>query len=279
MHDTARVNGNAARPARTKQPRRQDAAKRPAHSGRAPVTLEQQPSVASTDVAPQSAITASAPSETSHSLLPARYVAALKALEKCARIDECKALSDECAALKMYARQAKDPTLRLLTARIHARAVRRCGELLKTIPSSQGRKNLHGELPDGTVTRRKAAQDAGLSERQMITALRIASIPAAQFEALVQSASPPSVTRLAALGRKTGAPRSNAAHPNALSPARTRKLFRSVQEFCLGNEPGDVARAFTSQDSPALREFDPTLRRWLDKFAENLPEADNATAR
>jgi len=166
MHDTASVNGNAARPARTKQPSRRDAAKRPAHRGRAPVTLEQQPSVASTDVAPQSAITASAPSETSHSLLPARYVAALKALEKCARIDECKALSDECAALKMYARQAKDPTLRLLTARIHARAVRRCGELLKTIPSSQGRKNLHGELPDGSCSAIRGARAIGLATQR-----------------------------------------------------------------------------------------------------------------
>jgi len=131
MHDTASVNGNAARPARTKQPRRRDAAKRPAHRGRAPVTLEQQPSVASTDVAPQSAIT----------------------------------------ALKMYARQAKDPTLRLLTARIHARAVRRCGELLKTIPSSQGRKNLHGELPDGSCSAIRGAHAIGLAT-QRDTAVR-----------------------------------------------------------------------------------------------------------
>jgi hypothetical protein len=99
-------------------------------------------------------------------LLPATYEAAHKAIAKCSRIDECKSWSDKSAALASYARQAKDRSLGVMAERIHARAVRRCGELLKQVPSGQGSKNQYGELHGGTVTRQEAARSAGMSGKR-----------------------------------------------------------------------------------------------------------------
>ncbi len=69
--------------------------------------------------------------------LPATYEAAHKAIAKSSRIDECKSWSDKAAALASYARQAKDQSLCVMAERIRARATRRCGELLKKVPSGQ----------------------------------------------------------------------------------------------------------------------------------------------
>lgn len=92
--------------------------------------------------------------------------------------------------------------LRKMADRIQARAIRRCGELLGEIPdTNRGRPKL---IPDGTdrnITRTEAATDAGLSERQKVTALRVANVPAQEFEKAVESEAPPTGTR----GSKSGA--------------------------------------------------------------------------
>jgi len=71
---------------------------------------------------------------------------------------------------------------------IQARAIRRCGELLKQIqrPEQGGRpqKNGGGSPP---VSRAQAARDAGLSTDQRKTARRVANIPERDFEAAVES--------------------------------------------------------------------------------------------
>lgn len=62
--------------------------------------------------------------------------------------------------------------------RIQARAIRRCGELLKQIePGKTGPKPelQEGDLPQ--LTRTQAAEQAGLSEHQRKTALRVANVP------------------------------------------------------------------------------------------------------
>lgn len=66
-----------------------------------------------------------------------------------------------------------------MAERIQARAIRRCGELLKQIEPAPGART-DIEPRDGTVqglTRTEAARDAGLSERQQKTALRVATVP------------------------------------------------------------------------------------------------------
>jgi hypothetical protein len=86
-------------------------------------------------------------------------------------------------ALASYARQAHVDTLLKLATRIQARAMQRVGELLKEIK------------PPTRFTRMQAAHEAGLSERQKNTALRVASIPPEEFEAAVESEKPPTETQ------------------------------------------------------------------------------------
>jgi hypothetical protein len=86
-----------------------------------------------------------------------------------------------------YAKQANDDELVRLATRIQLRAVRRCGELLKAIAPA---KNQHDAREGDRPGRTQAANDAGLSERQRKTALRVASIPEEEFELTVESATP-----------------------------------------------------------------------------------------
>jgi len=211
--------------------------------------------------------------ESSRARLPATYQAAQKAIFKCSRVDECKSWADKAAALASYARQARDHTLRMMAERIQARAVRRCGELLKQVPSGQGSRNQHGQLRDGAVTRQKAAVDAGLSERQRVTALRLAALPAPKFETLIESDSPPTVTKLAELGTQTRTPQPpKPACAAGEGSARAREMFQRLREFCEQNEPAELAHEFTDKDGESLRGLVEGLRQWLDKFAENLPD-------
>jgi hypothetical protein len=147
----------------------------------------------------------------------------------------------------------------------------------------------HGELRDGAVARQEAATNAGLSERQKVTALRLASVPSAKFDALVESSSPPSVMTLAELGRKahngggrttSRAERSHSefhehlfcGHPDTVRAARARKMFWSIREFCQENAPADLAGAFARSDAELLWQFVADMHRWLDEFAASLPK-------
>ena len=69
----------------------------------------------------------------SEARLPAVYETAKLALAQCTRIDECQSWADKAEAMASYARQAKDDSLRKMADRIQARAIRRCGELLRQI--------------------------------------------------------------------------------------------------------------------------------------------------
>ena len=55
-------------------------------------------------------------------------------------------------------------------------AIRRCGELLKQVEPKQGaNQNIHDATDTKVLTRTEAAKEAGLSERQKVTALRVAN--------------------------------------------------------------------------------------------------------
>ncbi|MCB1719139.1 MAG: hypothetical protein KDK05_28730, partial [Candidatus Competibacteraceae bacterium] len=87
-------------------------------------------------------------------------------------------------------------SLRKMADRIQARAIRRCGELLKQIEPGKNRhdSSREGDLPPN---RKLAAEQAGLSEHQRKTALRVANVPEQDFNQSVESADPPTVTKLA----------------------------------------------------------------------------------
>jgi hypothetical protein len=154
--------------------------------------------------------------------LPATYEAARRALEQCYQLDECLMWANKAEALASYARQSHDDALRRMADRIQARAIRRCGELLQQIePAKTGPKP---ELKDGAVPqlgRTEAADDAGLSERQRKTALRVANIPEAEFETAIESDKPPTVSSLAERGT----------------------VKRPVPDYLNGRDPDDFKRA------------------------------------
>ncbi len=134
--------------------------------------------------------------------LPVQYVAAREALAQCSKIDECRSWADKAAAMASYAKQADDDSMFKMASKIHARAVTRCGELLKSFSPSEkpGRKKNCGSNP--TISRSQAAKDAGLSRDQKVQALRLANIPKDEFEGLIESDNPPTITQLAERGKK-----------------------------------------------------------------------------
>lgn len=207
--------------------------------------------------------------------LPVTYEAAQRALSECSRVDECKDWSDKAQALASYARQARDSTLHNLALRIQQRAQRRMGELLKMVPRGDADgANLAQHRRDGTVppvTRTQIATDAGLSERQRKTALRIANVPEAEFEARVESANPPTITELARLGTLSRIPEPAPQVPPA-APAVIGRAHRGLREFaafCGATDP--VAVAHGGGDAGMLRGQVETISAWLDRFVVNLP--------
>lgn len=137
--------------------------------------------------------------------LPANYKAACDALAQCHDIDECKDWSDKAAALSSYAEQSKDEQLFQYATRIRARAIRRCGELLQQVqPGKAGRpmKEKIGTAGDTNFSRKQAATDVGLSKRQKENALRLAAIPKAEFDKMVDAVNPPTIKHLAERGTK-----------------------------------------------------------------------------
>ena len=134
--------------------------------------------------------------------LPATYEAAKTALANCESIDECQEWANKAEALASYAAMAKDEALRALADRIQARAIRRCGELLKTF-NAPGARTDH-KPQDGAAPRSatEAAERAGLSARQHKTAVAVAAVPQEVFDSAVEAPKPPTVTKLAERGKK-----------------------------------------------------------------------------
>jgi hypothetical protein len=85
--------------------------------------------------------------------------------------------------------------------RIQARAIRRCGELLKEIEPAKNQHDANARVGSVPSSRTQAATDAGMSERQRKTALRVANVPSEEFEQAVESDNLPTVTALAERGK------------------------------------------------------------------------------
>ena len=87
--------------------------------------------------------------------------------------------SSRMQALGVYAKQANDDELIQIAKRIQGRAVHRVGALLREMPALHPGPRSQEEIDDGSViyppTRSEAAREAGVSERQQTTALRVAT--------------------------------------------------------------------------------------------------------
>jgi len=135
--------------------------------------------------------------------LPEKYEAAKAALQACASVDECKTWADKAAALGSYARQSNDKELEDAAMRIRARAIKRCGELLGEFEKAHGaNQNIRDSDGPKVLTRKDAGHNAGLSDRQIKDAIRVANVPEESFEDQVESDDPPTVTALANQGKR-----------------------------------------------------------------------------
>jgi hypothetical protein len=122
------------------------------------------------------------------------------------------------------------------------------------------------------VTRTQSATDAGLSERQRKTALRLASIPSPAFERQVESPSPPTVTQLAQQGTATRE-RNIPSLWEAIECPETRGICETLERFatfCARRPAAGVARAINATEAVALRKLVETADRWLDQLVADL---------
>ncbi|MDC7742484.1 hypothetical protein [Rhizobium binxianense] len=87
------------------------------------------------------------------------------------------------AALASYARQADDKTLENYAMRIRSRAIKRAGELLKEFDARPGNAAKQTNGAGTLICQREAAEAAGMSERQQVTAVRVANVPAEEIRA------------------------------------------------------------------------------------------------
>lgn len=137
-------------------------------------------------------------------ILPAVYERVIQALAACESLDECLKWEDRAAAAASYHRQWEDPTIFNAARRIQARASRRCGELLKAFENRGGKgvpeRRDGGDTTLAPVSQHEAAEQAGMSKRQEVTAVRVANVPEEAFKAAVESEHPASVTKLAKMG-------------------------------------------------------------------------------
>lgn len=209
--------------------------------------------------------------------LPAVYESAKLALAECWRIDECADWANKAEALASYARQADDDELLKTATRVKARAIRRCGELLKAIEASKGGRPPQVEtradaLP--SLSRKLAAQEAGLSTHQQKTALRVANVPKPQFESVVESDAPPTITRLAAIGTKP-APKPlidlNGRDPqdfreSTKGQGAIGRMAIAVQEI----DAGAVVRGASIKERRIIKEQVSRILPWLKNLEKQL---------
>jgi hypothetical protein len=197
--------------------------------------------------------------------LPQTYERAKTALATCDQIDECKDWADKAAALASYAKQADDDTLHRLATRISARAVRRCGELLQQFDARGGDQTKKAEgRPFG---RRQMAAQAGMSAHQEKQAVRVANVPAVDFEAHVEAEHPPTVTRLAELGKTA-----RAAPPGFAHATHAIGRLKELATFCGNHEPNAIALGIYPYEVSKVREHVQVIQTWLEGLAAALPK-------
>lgn len=202
--------------------------------------------------------------------LPEAYEAAKSALANCAALDECQAWADKAEALASYAKQADDDTLRQMADRIQARAVRRAGEILKQF-DARGRPAGNSQGTP-TISQQAAADQAGMSRHQRHQAIRVANVPAEQFERQVESKSPPTVTRLADQGTKRRVIHVDTPAAPA-NFARATQVIGEVKDFaafCGRTDPVTASEGVESYEVAKLRQAVATIDAWLDRFVVNL---------
>lgn len=204
--------------------------------------------------------------------LPAVYERAKESLATCARIDECAEWASKAEAIASYARQAEDESLLQTATRIKARAIRRCGELLKEIKPARGANQNIGAAGGPKVqTRKDVAAAAGLSPRQQKEAQRVASVPTRAFEAAVESAKPPTVTELAERGRKPSTAHLKGRDPKEYAAStQAQGALRTFVQMAERTTPRITVRGAVPREYPLMKAHAKTAIAWLTKLLAEI---------
>ena len=152
-----------------------------------------------------------------------------------------------------------------MARRIHGRAVRRAGELLKTFNNERART----DLDDGVVTQTSVAREAGMSKRQQVTAVRVANISEPEFEAAVESDNPPSVTKLAEMGKWERELKAEKPEGFKQATALLGAVARFA-DFCEANDPTIVAGGLYTEERVKIRGQVTIIDGWLDRLVVAL---------
>jgi N6-adenosine-specific RNA methylase IME4 len=118
--------------------------------------------------------------------VPVLYDTACRALAEARQIDEVKDWADKAAAIRVYARQAKNRELEINAIEIRARAERRLGELIqtqeKTVGLNKGARGIGtSAVPRGNDTP-PTLESLGISKKLSSHVQKLARIPQAAFE-------------------------------------------------------------------------------------------------
>jgi hypothetical protein len=133
-----------------------------------------------------------------------------------------------------------------------------------------GANNGGGSRQEGSrpsVSGLQAAAQAGVTEHQLKTSLRIAAVPEDDFNRQVESPNPPTKTQLAEQGRvrRVLEPDPTAEHFKAACAALSQFVT-----FCDANDAAETAQTFGTDDVEMARRCVSTLDQWLDRFVTNL---------
>lgn len=219
--------------------------------------------------------------KTTDATLPAVYESARTALATCEQIDECKEWSDKAQALRSYALQAEDQSLLNHAMRIQSRAARRMGELLDQIEPKQGANQNIG-MGDHTkvLTRTSAAEAAGLSKHQQVQAVRVARVPAEEFERQVESENPPTITALAEQGKRTAHVSHNSGENEWYTPPEYIAACKEVlREIDLDPASSDKAQETVGALSYYTIESDGLTQDWKGRVWMNPPYSSDLVGR
>jgi hypothetical protein len=204
--------------------------------------------------------------------LPVKYEHAKAALAECQSVDECSTWAKKAAALASYARQADDESLEKMAQRIRARAVRRCGELLKEIPkAAPGRKS--GDAPPPISPRVQAARAAGMSIDQTKDAMRVAQVDRKDFEDAIESDDPPTITELAERGTRKVKPLVDIEGRDPAEYNRAIHVREAIADLSvmLGHvKPALVIRGSVPRQFPELKKNAARIVSWLSDLIEEM---------
>lgn len=203
-------------------------------------------------------------------------------IERCT-LEECESWADRWKAVATYAAAGRDESLMNAARRLQARAIRRAGELLATIPDGrpQGRPKKGTPRPERPpAPRREAARSAGMAVHEPNRAVRFARIPLDEFEAAIERPKPATLGELDRRGniqlRKAGGlPDADAtafeAHRSAnKARARLRLLGQWLREMTPESRASLIEHSDASQRAELQRSL-VRIRRCAKALLAELP--------